>query len=221
MRFNQFFGLPAQTRKEICLFKKIFDFVIAAHESINIFEWGSGHSSIYYSKYFKKSKATFCWHSIDNNLGWHEKVKNMVRQEDLESVTELYIKEFPPFWKKPGWGEIPPLCGKFAPRLDEEIAYTQFPIELGIKFNVVIIDARFRKRCLQTARRVLAEDGIVIMHDAQKLHYHEGTEQYPYHAFLPTGSWYPFQKPRNKVWVGSFVNEKQIVLWSQQAHDGQ
>ncbi len=212
MRMNQKRGMPAQTRQEIRLFKEIFNFVCSDHKTIRIFEWGSGYSSIYYARYLS-GRTKFQWHSIDNNPGWHMKVKEMAAEDGLEEVTRFYKKEFPPFWEKPGWGEIPPPCGRFAPQLPAEIEYIQLPIELDIKFNVVIVDARFRRRCLETARHILTDDGIVILHDAQKPQYQEGIDQYPHHAFLSTGAWYPFQDPQNKVWVGSFGNARQIDEW--------
>lgn len=200
--------MPAQTNKEIQIFKAIFENF--AHKNISIFEWGSGFSSIYYSAYLQKKNIGFQWHSIDNNRIWHEKIKNKLNQRGLQENVRLYLKEFLSFWEKPQWRweNIPPACGVFGPKSENEKIYINFPKELGKKFDIVIIDARFRRRCLEVAKEVLALGGVVIMHDAQKTHYHVGLNDFLYGKFLATGSWYPFQKIPNKVWVGAMQKNK-------------
>lgn len=194
-------GLPAQTSQERQLFKRVLD--TFGDRAIRIFEWGSGHSSVYYGKYLKNKGIPFEWHSIDNNKIWHEKVKKIIKDTDLESYITLYLKEFIPFWEKPEWGKLPPDSGAFAPRSENEAAYIDFPTGLKGKFDVVLVDARFRRRCLETAREVVRLDGIVILHDAQKEQYNPGTESFPFRTFISSGSWYPFQGSPNKIWIGS------------------
>lgn len=206
MFINKKLGLPAQTRKEKQIFKAILDNYI--NKKIKIFEWGSGYSTIYYAEYLRKKGAEFEWHSIDNNKDWHEKIKSKVERKGLQPFVRMYLKEFLPFWEKPGWGPIPPACGVFGPKSESEKAYINFPRILNDNFNIVIIDARFRRHCIQTAKEVLLPEGIVILHDAQKAHYHVGLYDFQYRKFLLGGSWYPFQKIPNKVWIGSTGNSK-------------
>ena len=207
MRIRGILGLPAQTRKEIQIFKAIFENF--ANKNIRIFEWGSGFSSIYYSAYLQKRNSEFQWHSIDNNRIWHEKVRSELSKRGLQQHVQLYLKEFLPFWEKPGWGweNIPPPCGVFSPKSENEKAYINFPKASDKKFDIIIIDARFRRYCLQAAQEVLAPGGVVILHDAQKKHYHSGLNDFHYGQFFITGQWYPFQEIPNKVWVGSMGNE--------------
>jgi len=204
---NSILGLPAQTREEIQLFKAVFDSFIK-NKGIKVFEWGSGFSTIYYAEYLRKKGAEFEWHSIDNNRAWHEKVKSKVNKKGLQPYVQLYLKEFIPFWEKPGWGPIPPPCGVFSPKSENEKAYVDFPRLLNDKFDIVIIDARFRRHCIQTAKKAVLQGGIVIMHDAQKAHYHVGLDNFQYSKFFHSGSWYPFQKIPNTVWIGSVGNSK-------------
>lgn len=204
---NSILGLPAQTREEIQIFKTMFDNFID-NKKIKIFEWGSGFSTIYYSEYLRKKGAKFEWHTIDNNKAWHEKVKSKVNKKGLQPYVQLYLKEFMSFWEKPGWGTIPPPCGVFSSKSENEKAYINFPKVLDNRFDIVIIDARFRRHCIQTAKEVLLPGGIVIMHDAQKAHYHVGLDDFQYSKLFHSGSWYPFQKIPNKVWIGSVGNSK-------------
>ena len=76
------------------------------------------------------------------------------------------------------------------------------------KIDIIIVDARFRRRCLEVAQEVLAPGGVTIMHDAQKTHYHTGIKNYPHGTFYNTGEWYPFQEKQNQLWVGSVDNTK-------------
>lgn len=206
---NSVLGLPAQTRKEIEIFKTIFNNIID-NKKIKVFEWGSGFSTIYYAEYLKRRGADFEWDSIDNNKIWHKKVKLMLKNKNLEQNIYLHLKEFLPFWEKPGWGATPPPCGKFCPKSDNEKAYTEFPKVLNGKFDIVIIDARFRRHCIKTAKKVLAPGGVVIMHDAHKLHYHVGLDDYRFSMFRQSGKWYPLQEKSNMLWIGSNEDSKAI-----------
>ena len=178
-------------------------------KKVKIFEWGSGLSSIYFSAYLRERKIDFQWHSIDNNKLWHDKIKAKIIQRGLHGCVQLYLKEFLPFWEKAGWEwkKIPPPCGIFGPKSENEKAYIDFPKELNGKFDIIIIDARFRRHCLQTAKEALAPEGVVVMHDAQKTHYHFGLDDFLYDKFFTTGAWYPFQEIPYKVWIGSMGNK--------------
>lgn len=196
-------GLPAQTRTDRRLFKKILDHFKGP--KIRVFEWGSGFSSIYYSEYLRKKGIPFEWHSIDNNRVWHEKIRQMVKDKRLDSHITLYLSEFPPFWEKPEWGKLPPGSGAFAPKSEGEEAYIDFPKRLNKKFDLILIDARFRRRCLRAAKEAVERDGIVILHDAEKEHYHHGLEIFPFRTFVSSGCWYPLQASPNRVWLGSLT----------------
>ena len=203
---NDKMRLPAQTRQEIGIFKAVFDGVARSgfneEEGIKIFEWGSGFSTLYYASYLEKKGIRFEWHSIDNNRLWHERVMACVRNACLDSKVTLHLMEFEPFWEKAGWGPVPPPCGVFVPKTENEKDYVQFPKKLNKKFNLSIIDARFRRHCVQIAREILSPGGVVVLHDAQKPHYHIGLDQFRYSIFLESGKWYPYQNKPNKVWVG-------------------
>lgn len=207
LRINNILGLPAQTSKEIQIFKTIFNSYNCQNKKIIIYEWGSGFSTIYYADYLHNKGIEFEWHSIDNDKIWYEKVKSMIRKKTLEQNVNLYLKEFKPFWEKPGWGSVPPPCGIFSPKSEKEMAYINHPRQFKNSFDIIIIDARFRRHCIQTTKDVILPEGIAIMHDAQKQHYHIGLNDFKFSMFLDSGSWYTFQQIPNKVWVGSMENK--------------
>lgn len=52
---------------------------------------------------------------------------------------------------------------------EEECA--KAPAALGLRFDLIFIDGRARLTCLETAKGLLAEDGVVILHDSDRLEY--------------------------------------------------
>ncbi len=73
--------------------------------------------------------------------------------------------------------------------------YVEFPLRFGEKFDFILVDGRKRRSCLETARKLLKEEGIVILHDAQRKRYHRAFRLYPYRRFLGY-----------RVWMGSLKN---------------
>jgi hypothetical protein len=200
-------GLPAQIGRERSMYLDIFRSFKG--RSLKIFEWGSGYSTVYYSKWLRDHGFDFQWQALDNNVGWVDCVRKMISKEQLADRAKVNLKEFVPFWEKPNWDwkKLPPAPGAFSPQTQVEQDYINFPISLGEKFDIIFIDARFRRRCLKTALMAIKDDGVVVMHDAQKAHYHQGTEEFALNKFYTTGSWYPFQDKLNQVWVGAKENK--------------
>lgn len=67
-------------------------------------------------------------------------------------------------------------------------------LEPSGKYDIVFIDGRNRKQCLDNAKGLLKKNGIVILHDAQRERYHGGMEGYK-------GKYIGSSIP--KLWVGS------------------
>ncbi len=132
--------MPAQTKKEIKIFKAVFD-DIAGKEKIKIFEWGSGFSTIYYAEYLRNKNIEFEWHSIDNDKVWHEKVKTKVRKKDFQPYVQLYLKEFRPF----------------APSILEEYVNEWFELDIHSPYMLMI--PKVREKYKNIIQAVTHEDG--------------------------------------------------------------
>ncbi len=206
MKSHRIFSLPAMTVAERKIYKKIL-LAIKVNTRLNIFEYGSGFSTIYTAKFLKKNNIPFHIYSIDNNLFWHNKVKHLVKIERLDDVVSLYLREFPPFWEKEGWEwKVVPQCGKYAPMGDKEHEYIKFPLSLGEKYDFVLIDGRFRRRCLKLIAQCLSEKGVVFLHDAHKAWYHEPLSLFKYSQMIDSGKYYPLEGREWKIWLGSLNN---------------
>jgi hypothetical protein len=57
--------------------------------------------------------------------------------------------------------------------------YVAGPSLLDLRFDAILVDGRKRRRCLLEARRLVADDGVVILHDAQRPYYHCAFSAYP------------------------------------------
>ncbi len=204
MRLRGLLQLPAMTAKERRAYKALLQVLSKTQKPVRIFEYGSGFSTLYFAKYLKRCHIPFEFHSVDNNAFWHQKVKAMVKAAGLEGQVHLHLQVFEPFWNKPGWSFTQrPKPGEFAPSLPQENAYINGPQLAGGNFDLIVIDGRFRQRCLQVAAKSLSPQGIVLLHDAQKKHYQPPVGVLPHSAWVEGGRFYAWQQWDQRTWLGS------------------
>ena len=209
LKIHGLLGLPAMTFLETKIYKKaLLSSAAFCKDQFNVFEYGSGYSTIYFAKFLKSKKINFCWHAMENNPIWYKKVNQMILANGLQDNINVFLCEFSPFWEKPGWNwEVDPPRGKFGPTLQNEIDYIHKPLKLNKSFDFIIVDARFRRRCLEVALQAIHEHGVVFLHDAEKKKYHQPLQNYPYARFLNSGKYYPFEKLNHKMWLGAKNNQ--------------
>ena len=61
--------------------------------------------------------------------------------------------------------------------------YINYPTTQG-KFDLIIIDGRGRKDCVVVAKDLLTENGILILHDANREWYHEPLKEFKFQEFF-------------------------------------
>jgi predicted O-methyltransferase YrrM len=206
MKVHGLLGWPAMTRKEMRILKQLF-LSFPADQPINIFEYGMGFSTIYFARFLQKSGRPFHMDSIDNNRFWNEKVTTMIRNAGLSKKVSLHLREFVPFWEKSGWDwKTEPRSGAFGPTQKAEQEYINLPQTLNKKYQIIFVDARFRRRCLEAALQCVDPQGFVIMHDAQKPHYQSATKLYRYSQFIDSGKYFPLARRKYQLWLGSPAN---------------
>ena len=178
-------GLPAQSPADIAILKKVL--TEAGGSRLRVFEWGSGASTVYYSRYLTSVGRDFEWHAVDNSAKWHERVREKIGRAGLDEMAHTHCREFPAFWELPGYTPRDPVPPKSycSSAIVEE--YVALPSELGSQFDVMIVDGRFRRRCLLVARDALAPQGVVLLHDASKPHYHPSLSAFPKVRMMQTG----------------------------------
>ncbi len=143
-----------------------------SRDNIRVLEWGTGYSTIYYSKFLTKNNRKFTWWSVDNNEKWYLRILKL--SKDINVGILLFL---------------------FNPNKEE---YIHAPEGL-LKFDIIIIDGRYRKKCLVVARKCLKEDGVIILHDANREYYGPITDG----KFTKTGHWFYKQDWDNETWVSN------------------
>lgn len=110
-----------------------------------VFEYGCGHSSVWLA-----ARAGSV-HAVDHSRDWADRVADMTSGQSHVSVR---------------W--IP--CSGDALEAPPDDAYVNSPLavaEVG-GFDVVIVDGVARRSCLQVAGRCLADEGVVVLDDAER-----------------------------------------------------
>lgn len=113
------------------------------HKDVIMMEWGSGGSTVEFSKKVKK------YYSVEHNWDWYNKVKN-----SMPSNVTLFYKE-----------TFPPSENYHQSEYKHYSDYLDIVYQIGEKFDVVLIDGRARRLCALKVIPYLKPNSIVIIHD--------------------------------------------------------
>jgi predicted O-methyltransferase YrrM len=151
--FKQF-NMPWMKSKELDIIEEVILNVKPAH----CLEWGSGYSTIILPKLLPDLKT---WNSIEHNKEWHE----FIAKRNTDPRVTITLIE-------PDDKEYMKLTGKYDAKkegLYEDFkTYIEFPESLGHKFDFIFIDGRARRECIKKAHSLLSENGVIIVHDANR-----------------------------------------------------
>lgn len=130
----------------------------------NVLEWGAGGSTIYFTNQLRKCHTGYVWHALEYNRKWFDKL-----YPKIDENTKLHLFDYG-IWTRDDCTKHP---------MNE---YVNFPSQLGLKFDLkfdmIIVDGRKRRRCLLEAKKLLKKDGFVILHDAQRDYYKCALKEY-------------------------------------------
>lgn len=138
--------------------------VVRGKKEIDVLEWGTGYSTKYYPDILKKKGIKFIWDSIEYDRRWSDAIADL----DLPDGVTIYLFDEP----------ILRIDDRRALRGFEMNDYVKYPSRIGRKYDLIFIDGTKRVRCLQEGLNLLKPDGIVILHDAQRVKYKEGMRLY-------------------------------------------
>jgi hypothetical protein len=140
----------------------IENILLSYGKHIDVLEWGSGGSTVYFTRFLRESGISYSWTSMEYNKQWYEKITEAVKEDP---DTKLYLFDV-------GNTE---LKQRFT-NMDE---YVTYPASLGKKYDVIIVDGRKRRRCLLEVAKLLKPNGTAILHDARRTYYHSAFKMYP------------------------------------------
>lgn len=182
---------PEMWLSEIRYIEKMFIELSQGNKFLNILEWGSGNSTIYFSKFLKQKRINFKWVAIEHYVPWYEKVIIMLKENNLANDVECFLKS-PTYEANKDVQETL--------NLDE---YMNFSSTLGVKFNFILVDGRKRKECLEKASTILSPKGAVMLHDAEREWYHDGFKYYANGGEFVTANPTPAARGEvQKIWIG-------------------
>lgn len=135
----------------------IINEALASLRPARCLEWGAGYSTRYFPP---KLPALASWTSIEHNTAWFEQVRAMPLDPRVALVSV-----------PPDHGEYPNTSREGT--YEDFRSYVDFPATLGGRFDFIFIDGRARAACLDQAFHLVAERGLVILHDANRDYYVE------------------------------------------------
>lgn len=148
--------LPWMKTKELDILSELLDKLQPAY----CFEWGSGYSSLYFPSKLHSLKL---WYALEHNQKWFEHISvlntnELVKMKFIPPINFEIVKSKGYTWQKEG-------------TYDQFKDYVDYPATLLVKFDFMFIDGRARTACLKQAYDLLSEDGVVVLHDANRENY--------------------------------------------------
>lgn len=144
-------------------------------------EWGTGYSTLYFPRLLAQGAR---WLSVDHDESWANNVREM---GPAECVT---IKHVP--------ANRYPWTDNEQDGSAEDLAdYLSYPGQLA-PFDFILVDGRARNDCIKKALTLVCEEGIVLLHDANRAFYQKETAAYQ-HQILLKG----YRENAGGIWLGS------------------
>jgi len=137
------------------------------HEYLNpnqlFFEWGSGGSTLHFSKFVKQ------YISVEYDIRWYSAIKHTILSKQLNNISYLYCKPNNPIIFPVWRGNI-----------DDFASYINIVDTINIKkYDIVLIDGRCRVACAKKILNFIDNNSIVFVHDfMQRSRYQSILEYY-------------------------------------------
>ena len=137
----------------------------------DVLEWGAGGSTARFSRVLDAVGCPRSWLAIDHDPDWIARARAA----------------------SPGWVEflfVPTGGDRRRPELWAD--YVSPPALAGRLFDLILVDGRMCRRCLERAATLLRDErSLVVLHDAGRRHYHPALDRFARGRFLG-----------ERVWVG-------------------
>lgn len=153
-----------------------------SNKNIKIFEWGSGGSTIYFPRFLSAQDIDYEWISLEYNRRWYEKVKSNSSDNPHTSIKLFDVGN-----------------DNLRQRYTDMEAYIEYPKTLSTRFDLIVVDGRKRRRCLLVAREKLKDNGVVVLHDAERSYYHSAFARFPDGRFVSPTMWRGRMTEPNKI----------------------
>jgi len=163
-------------------------------QPLEILEWGSGGSTLMCAELLHKLGVRFRWRSIEHHQSWNKRVRGKVAvsvKEEKIPKGAVTVHFMPLNTNGNTYIALPWLDGD-----PEELKDVPESAIKRQKFDIVIVDGRFRRRCVIRSRTLLKPNGILLLHDAERPWYQCAKERYEHRAKLTTTT-----KKKRHMWA--------------------
>lgn len=153
--------IPMMYFKDIDLINQIIDKV----KPSRCLEWGSGLSTIYFPK---RLESPYEWVAVEHFEAWFKKVDKL----NNDPQVKLHF--------------VPPNNENYTDEHNDG-SYEDFKDYVEKpegKFDYIFVDGRARCACIKKSYSLLNENGVLLLHDANRRYYHDCFGQYKYNYFL-------------------------------------
>ena len=115
------------------------------NKNLEIFEFGSGSSTLFFAKRVKKVIA------LESNAKWFEIMKLKIAEAKLDNIELILMKD--------------------ALENEEYAKYAQNLAAKGINFDLIVVDSLKRSNCVKNSILALKPSGRLILDDSERRHY--------------------------------------------------
>ncbi len=140
-------------------------------------EWGSGGSSRAWLEALPGLER-LC--SVEHDAAWGQRVRESITDPRFTLLLRPPPADAPEPEHRPGDRQTAAAHRAWCMRCEDEPAlmqhYVDAPGELGLGFDVALVDGRARTHCLRKAMALVRPGGLVVLHDAQRSEYHATVE---------------------------------------------
>jgi len=183
---------PLMRKGEINSIKKELLRLGQLGKKINILEWGSGGSTVYFSKFLDDNEIDYEWFSIEYNKNWYEEILNKLKDNSKIKIVLFDVGN-----------------NNIRQRNVDMTKYVKHPSTLNKIFDFILVDGRKRRLCILEAQKIVSSDGVVFLHDAQRTYYHCAIKNYSDSFFVGPFLW---RGSNRKVNLSKKICSK-IVYW--------
>lgn len=147
-------------------------FLEISNRPVSVLEWGSGGSTVYYTRFLRSQDISYHWLSVEHDREWHDTVVTELAADPDTQVVCITAGATRENWRTQPMNE-----------------YVDYPGSINKIFDVIIVDGRKRRRCMEKAKRLLKPGGVIFLHDAQRSWYRCAMRTYPSSRYASYGLW--------------------------------
>jgi len=153
-------------------------------------EWGSGYSTIYFPPMLPDLEV---WQSIEHNKDWGCHISEKIQDN---RVDVKLIEPDDPKQRRYVEGNYKGFR-----------RYVDFPKSVRRTWDFIFIDGRARKDCLRLAYQLISDNGVVMLHDANRDEYLTDVPPFTHQVLFKD-----YRKGRGGIWIGSKKRKLKTVL---------